>query len=195
MCQLPEKKLVNNLRTDQVEVVIEVLSKAQMAEWFVWREGLPSWAPLTEFSLLAQAALTSASVASTPPIPVQAPKKPLTPPARVYEESLPNLSLINEGMNEDRDHSRFIKVADIRIVSNDRIYSNKTVDISLKGMQVKEPLPSGLPHFFSVELKLNGRAITVICSEVKNADGSPSTRLKIEKNEHVQLLRTSLLAG
>lgn len=112
------------------------------------------------------------------------------------EEEELELSLVRSGVLEDRNNMRFDKVFDVRIFINDDMYPNVTQNISLRGMQVRNPLPKNLPRYFNVEIGKKGeRAIPVVCSEVKSKDGSASTRLKIESNENASALLTMLLSG
>lgn len=111
------------------------------------------------------------------------------------EEEL-ELSLVRSGVLEDRNNMRFDKIFEVRVFIGEDVYPNASVNISLKGMQLRDPLPKSLPRYFNVEIGKKGeRAIPVVCSEVKSKDGSPSTRLKIESNEHASALLTMLLAG
>ncbi len=105
------------------------------------------------------------------------------------------LSLMRSGVLEDRNNMRFDKVIEIRIFVGDQSYKNSTLNISLKGMQLREPLPQSLPRYFNVEIGKADRAIPVVCSEVKSRDGGPSMRLQIESNEHASALLTMLLSG
>jgi hypothetical protein len=50
--RLSDKKQIADLRTDYVEVIFEVLTDTQQKDWVIWREGLRSWKPLSEFSRL-----------------------------------------------------------------------------------------------------------------------------------------------
>lgn len=126
------------------------------------------------------------------------------PPARVEKEIRkfdfdPNeqveLTLMRTGIGEDRNHFRFETALDVRIIVGSRVFANKTVNISLKGMQLKSPLPKNLPRYFNVEIRKKDTVIPVVCSEVKNPDGSPSNRVKIEVNDHAPALLAILLAG
>ena len=99
------------------------------------------------------------------------------------------------GSAEDRNNHRFHKNFDVRIIAGDRVFTNKTVDVSMKGMQLQDPLPLDLPRYFNVEIRRKGQAIPVVCSEVKNRDGSKSFRVKIEINDFSSGLLALLLAG
>lgn len=105
-----------------------------------------------------------------------------------------DLSLMRSGVLEDRNNMRFDKILEVRIFIGDEVFRNSTLNISLKGMQLREALPKSLPRYFNVEIGKGDRTIPVVCSEVKSKDG-PSMRLKIESNEHASALLTMLLSG
>lgn len=105
------------------------------------------------------------------------------------------LTLMPQAMIEDRNNFRFTKNFEVRIIAGEKSFENTTTDISLKGMQLKSPLPKGLPRYFNVEIKSGKRSVPVVCSEVKAMDGGPSMRLKIEVNDFTPGLLAMLLSG
>jgi hypothetical protein len=62
-------------------------------------------------------------------------------------------------------------------------------------MQLAKPLPKNLPRYFNIEICRKNRKIPVVCSEVKNRDGSPSTRVRIEVNDYAAGLLELLLSA
>ena len=113
-----------------------------------------------------------------------------------YEsEQSVELSLDKTGQGDDRNNFRFDKKLEVRIVAGEKVYNNTTVNISLKGMQLLTALPKGLPRYFNIEIRQNDKVIPVVCTEVKNRDGSPSKRVKIEVNDYTSGLLAMLLAG
>ena len=111
------------------------------------------------------------------------------------EESSIELSLMKIGVAEDRNNMRFDRSLDVRIFVGEQVFLNKTTNISLKGMQLAQDLPKSLPRYFNVEIGRGDRLIPVVCSEVRNKSGAPSTRLKIESNEHASAMLTMLLSS
>lgn len=106
-----------------------------------------------------------------------------------------DLTLMRTGLGEDRNNFRFQKNFEVRIVAGDKVYTNQTIDVSLKGMHFKSPLPKGLPRYFNVEIRQKDKVIPVVCSEVKTSDGSASSRVRIEVNDYAPGLLAMLLAG
>jgi hypothetical protein len=104
-------------------------------------------------------------------------------------------SLLRGGVGEDRLNVRFQRKIDIKIIAGDQTYQNSTVDISLKGMSLKNPLPPSLPSYYTVEIKHDRQLISLVCSTIASIDGSPSKRIRIEANEYSNALFTFLLSG
>jgi hypothetical protein len=96
---------------------------------------------------------------------------------------------------DSRTSMRFNKKFEVKIMDGKRVFKTATVNISLKGMQVKDPLPRDLPQIFNVEIKTIQGIVPVVCSEVKTKDGSRSTRLRIEVNDFVHLLQSALFTN
>lgn len=105
------------------------------------------------------------------------------------------LTLMRAGKGEDRSNFRFDRNLEVRVLVGEKAYANSTVNVSLKGMQLAAALPKNLPRYFNVEIRQGNKVIPVVCSEVKNSDGSPSNRVKIEVNDYSPALLALLLAG
>jgi hypothetical protein len=219
-----EKNQLDGLRTDQVEAVFEALPKELKKNWFIWKEGFDGWKPFEDFpEILVSLRNIKDQSWVTPPLPPgESPAKIEKPKAGLGEKTYVkpkasqqqvqntlgaekllleddgkavNLSLMKKGMSEDRGNMRFQKSIDVRVLLGDKAFKNVTTDISLKGMQVLNPLPKKLPRYFNVEIVVGDRVIPVVCSEVHSPDGKPSNRLRIESNEYASALLTILLAS
>lgn len=136
------------------------------------------------------------TASGTQVVPTQKTPEPTSGPVKFDLESDDEveLTLMRTGMGEDRNNFRFDTSLDVRVVVGSKSFANKTVNISLKGMQLKQPLPKNLPRYFNIEIHRKDTVIPVVCSEVKNADGSPSNRVKIEVNDHASALLAILLS-
>lgn len=145
-------------------------------------------------------AATSAAMASSPSRPTDSLGEASANRPRTHfqiNESVSDvdLSLMRDGASEDRDNVRYRKRFEVKIFANDNIYLNSTIDISMKGLLLRDPVPQGLPRYFNVELSSGEQTVTLICSEVRGAKGQSSGRLQIEVNDYGRLLQTMLLAG
>jgi hypothetical protein len=68
----PEKRQIDDLKTDAIEVVFEVIPAKDRGDWLVWREGFATWKPLNDFqnlltSLRKGGMLNAASVPAPAP--------------------------------------------------------------------------------------------------------------------------------
>lgn len=90
---------------------------------------------------------------------------------------------------ELRQHQRFIKELEFEFKYEDDWYSVMTVDISMGGIRVAEPMPGHSSSRFRATLvDARGRPIELVCKVLKDR-----TRLTIERVANVDLLRTCLL--
>ena len=104
-----------------------------------------------------------------------------------------DFAISDETVSDDRD-VRYPKKWEVRILVGGKPVTNVTVDASVRGMALRDPLPRGLPNYFNVEIKTMDTVIPVICSEVKTPDGAASKRLRIEVNQNPGALQQALLA-
>lgn len=110
------------------------------------------------------------------------------------DEATLSLMLESQAATEDRNNVRYHKKFKIRIFTPKGIVAMTTIDCSISGIKLKDPLPEGLPRFFHVEIDLgpDGK-IPLICSEVREKDGRPATRVRIQVNDYVQTFRSALM--
>ena len=204
----PEKRQLDDMRTDYVEAVFEALPVSTHGDWLVWREGFRSWKPLSDFPALliglrvqpTGKALPSANVAA-PSVPEATTSATISARTSVTAAKVPvfdagssdgGLSLAEETDLNDRD-TRFQKKWDLRIHNGNQVLLNQTVDVSVKGMQLRDPLPATLPNYFNVEISIGESAIPVVCSVMKTHDKAGSRKLRIEVNDYAHALQAALL--
>ncbi len=234
----PEKRQIDDLKTDAVEVISEVIPAKDRADWLIWREGFATWKPLEDFPNLLSS-LRKAGMMSAPSQPAPAPAQrdiatrldsgvklggaaaaetPSSaatvsnagPPAgapkpgakeTTVQDRLARQGNLDESVEFDliaeyeaighRD-DRYPKKWQVRIITEGKPIVLTTVDVSLRGFSVREPLPKGLPRYFNVEVAAGNIVVPMICSEIASKSGA-STRLKIEVNHDPSLFQTALL--
>lgn len=71
----PEKRQIDDLRTDDIEIIHEILPKTDHVQWLVWREGFNAWKPLADFPELI-VSLRQANQMKAPSIPAPPPVAP-----------------------------------------------------------------------------------------------------------------------
>ena len=112
------------------------------------------------------------------------------------QEDAATLSLMLESQAavEDRNNVRYQKRFKVRIYTSQGVVSAVTTDCSTSGLRFKEPLPAGLPRFFHLEIDLGPEGkIPLVCSEIKEKDGSPPRRVRIQVNDHANALKSALV--
>jgi hypothetical protein len=121
-------------------------------------------------------------------------QSPEVPVLTLSDESTLSLMLESEAATEDRNNVRYQKRYRLRIFTAKGIITVTTVDCSISGFKLKDPLPEGLPRFFHVEIDLGPEGkIPLICSEVKEKDGRPATRIRIQVNDNIQIYKSALM--
>jgi PilZ domain len=208
-----EKKQLDDLRTDQIEAIHAAIPKKMHGEYLIWRDGFDNWKAFEDFPqlLVSLRRVDQQPVeAPPPPTPAQVAAKPASQApsggaTRIgtivhqadFELDLsgPSLAIDEQGAKEGRNNFRFQKKFEVRVASGTQTYTFQTVNVSLKGMQLDAALPEDLPGYFNVEVRHRDKAIQMVCSAVKNEDGRPSDRLKIEINDFTTALLTMLLGA
>ncbi|MES2962593.1 MAG: hypothetical protein V4760_01800 [Bdellovibrionota bacterium] len=189
----PEKRQINDLRTDHVEAVFEAIPSKDQKDWVIWREGFRSWKPFADFpQLITSLRQIDAAPADKPAPPT---KEEVEPKIRRIDDKIETIALEFADENEKAAREeRFAKVWDLTIISPTQRIPAKTVNVSLHGMQVAEPLTQSLPRYFTVEIRGAGNIISVVCSAIRAFDMQPTTRLKIEVNDQSHAYNAAVLA-
>lgn len=190
----PEKRQINDLRTDHVEAIFEALPVNDHKDWAIWREGFRTWKPFADFPQL----LLSLRNLSPSPSENPAPPKQQAPETRVRKINDPietiALEIADETDMGERDR-RYPKKWDLAIcVPGQPVIHAKTLDVSLHGMQLTEPVTASLPRYFTVEINGAGRTFSVVCSAVRAFDMQPTSRLKIEVNDQMPAYTAAVLS-
>lgn len=110
------------------------------------------------------------------------------------DEATMSLMLESQAASEDRNNVRYTKKFKVRIFTPKGIIVVSTIDCSVSGFKLRDPLPEGLPRFFHCEIDLGPEGkIPLICSEVKEKDGPAATRVRIQVNDHLQTFKSALM--
>lgn len=105
-----------------------------------------------------------------------------------------SLMLESQAAVEDRNNVRYQKRFKVRIYTSQGVVTAVTTDCSTSGFRFKDPLPPGLPRFFHLEIDLGAEGkIPLVCSEIKEKDGRPGTRVRIQVNDHANTLKSALV--
>ena len=215
-----EKRQIDDLRTDYIEVVYEVVPEKDRAEWMVWRDGFRSWKPLEDFPQLL-VSLRQAGQVHGPSVPAPAPaasaaaasatnadsaasskSSASAKPATTVQDRLARQGSLEDSVDFDLiDHEelgdrdmRYQKKWEFRIITTGKPIVNQTIDISNRGVNLKDPLPRGLPRYFNAELVVGKDVIGLVCSELPGKNGAPSSRVRIEVNHQPNVLQSALIS-
>ena len=111
------------------------------------------------------------------------------------DEATLSLMLDSQVASEDNRSARYRKRFPVRILHGGKVLETSTIDISMSGMRIRDPLIAGLPRFFNVEIDLGPEGkIPLVCSEVKDdPTAHQGTRLRIQVNDHQTALKSALL--
>jgi hypothetical protein len=195
-----EKNQLDDLRTSQVEAVFAAIPKAQRKEWLIWKDGFAKWKPFDEFPDLLmglrQAPQPEVTPPPAPPKEEQQAKgeRELTDEWSILENEA-ELSLESRLAAQARVTPRYRQRFEFRAKVAGQVFQSHTVNISITGMQLAAALPENAPRYLQVELRLGTHAIPLLCSVVLTPEGKPSSRLRIEINDNLNLLQTLLLAA
>jgi hypothetical protein len=193
-----EKRQIDDLKTENVEAIFEILPVKDQRDWLIWKEGFRTWKPLSEFPQLLIGLRSSTQVAQPAQVMPIPPKitvttgKNLATPLSDQDDSTVHFALSEDTGLGDRD-TRFPKRWDVRLVGEKKITTNQTIDVSMHGMQLRDPLPDDLANYFNVEVRAGSQKIPLLCSKIETKDGAPSRRIKIESCEYPNALQTALL--
>lgn len=94
-----------------------------------------------------------------------------------------------------RKDQRVIADIEVEIIAQGRKFQTKTVDLSVGGVQVKDPLPSWLAGYCTLILRRPDvkMALEFVCSVVENQDPAQKRRLEIHPSKDTIHLKRWLL--
>ncbi len=164
-----EKRILKGLLFDEARAVISSLPEDQVDRWLVWQEDWPDWKKVSEVEGLAELLFRPLSVAP-PPVPgtktlaaVDAITGTLTmvtspgefrPPSDDDFVRLEALDPEGGGSVVDlRKSKRFQRRYEIALIQEGRYFKSHTIDISVGGMLLEDPIPEWISGYFKVRIK------------------------------------------
>lgn len=167
---------IDGLRLVQVHALTRAFSATGLEDWFAWHEGAKDWAPLADMVSVINGA---GKLFNLPPVP---------PKIGQPQETITR-SLARDG----RLIPRFKMNLEALVDYKGKVIKSQTVDISLGGMKIKDPLPFPANAIVLVTL-INGRAeLAMRCRLVESANTPARHRLLIETCHRMDLLRRWIL--
>ena len=89
----------------------------------------------------------------------------------------------NVHTKERRSARRYARKLVFRVFLGSKKFESRTLDISMGGLSLADPLPQGLGKTFRAELSFNGSDMQIVCSRVSD------TQLKLVEAEAWDVLR------
>ncbi len=94
--------------------------------------------------------------------------------------------------SERRGARRFTQELTVRIVGSTQVFESHTVNISMTGLSLADPLPDWIPRRFSAYLLRNGQAIPFFGTQLSSGN---SKRIRVTHVELKNLWRKWVLGG
>ena len=198
-----DKIQIDDLKSEQVRIVLLSIPTVRMKDWMICKKGELHWQSLLqapEFfddvrDLKGDTENISLNDLSTQSRPDKF--KSQAPPTRrplfddINLEAEQTLSLMDQGSNievkERRSARRHNKVLGVEISGQAEVFETQTQDVSMSGMNFKDPLPDWVKKKFSISLSFKGRSMKVLCERI---DGDSSqTKARILEVEHWEVLK------
>lgn len=201
--QGPDQIRIDGLRLVQLNALVRSFSLAGLEDWFVWYEGAKDWSPLPD---LVEFINNAGQLQNLPPIPVKPMKEayeedtqpaiPVAPaaaaaPAEKTQTASRTItrSLTRDGRVLPRFQMRIPAIVDYK----GKIVRTETIDISLAGMKIKDPVPFPTDAIVIVTLSHNQTELVMRCRVVDSPNGVAKQRLIIETCHRMDLLRKWVL--
>lgn len=194
-----DKIQIDDLKTEQVRIVLLSIPTVRMKDWMICKKGDVHWQSLLQAPEFFEDVRDLKG--DTEGIDFEAPsnKKAPAPPSRrpLFEdinlESEDTLSLMDENQSfaevkERRTARRYVKTLELLIKSDGESFQTKTVDVSMSGLSVKDPIPSNLKKQFPAEISFKGHKLKVVLERVE--DDQSGSKLKIKDVDQWDTLRS-----
>ena len=192
--QQPDEHRVDLLSLDEVKLILKSIPASRMNLWLARDQEASEWKSLYEFAELGLPPRSAAGPSVAPQIKSTgaASTMKLNEMATEDHEFFDDFTLeIDHAAVEDRRSSRrYNKAYSVLLEGGDQDFQTQTVDISLSGLYIEDPIPSWAGNVFELRLTREGEHLFILCSRVKIGKGN---KLIIEKISAPDLLRQWLL--
>lgn len=200
-----EEVRIDGLRTIQIQALLRCLTRTSLDEWMLWQEGTDYWRPASEVHAELQKTSGLFNVPPRPP-PVGQSKAEKVEHIRkiAYEEdpeSQSQISLISpanpreQNAMDKRINPRFILRLGVQITIGGKLHTNETINISMGGIKLKQPLPEGTKGVLDVKIVNGPHEMVLRCRTLQAKNEEQVTRLLIEGIPKPDVFRAWILAG
>lgn len=180
-----ERLRVDDLRPEQVRTIMLGIPSSQVHNWYACQEGDLHWVALQSLPEFHVDYMGAAAIPEMdePPLakasgdnfsePLLTPSVPKTKPRRpLFEDSPeplltnPALEVVKTEINERRSARRYHKKLAFSVLIEGQSFASQTVDVSMGGMSIRDPLPAWVTKHFRAQLMLNQQTVIVFCKRV-----------------------------
>lgn len=206
---MEERHRVDDLPLSHLLIILSAIPPARLDDWVAWRPGAKDWQTLETYPELSETLETLRHLYEhTGPFPMDRPDQ--TP---LYSETVSrqqesstqinlepdeneNSSELELELNFDRDADRrtarrFKTDLLVEVKAGKNRFVSHTVDISMKGMRIRDALPEWVPLQFQATLYKEGHSINLLCRRVQRT----TTQARIEAVQSPGALRQWLMKG
>lgn len=185
-----EKLRIDDLKTEQVRIILLAIPTARMVEWYACREGDLHWHAITELPEFYEDVRAIKGVSVTEPAKqrratdVKAQRRPLfeEAPAELLVTD-PQLSVVSTQTKERRSARRYARELQFEVSGDGQTFATNTTDISMNGISLNGELPAWVPKNFRARLGHNGAFIQILCSRVSGS------KIKLKEAESWDMIR------
>lgn len=180
-----DKLRIDDLTIEQVRTILLAIPSARMKDWYACRESEVHWQNLTEISefyedvrnnkgnsYLEEAKPEVTAQVLRPTADGDRPKSMRRP---LFEEvpmdggqTAPTLAIESVQTKERRSARRYQRKLIFRLKTGKTVFESPTIDVSMSGLSLENPLPPGLTKNFRAEISCNGNSMHVVCSKVSD---------------------------
>lgn len=187
-----EKLRVDDLKTEQVRLILLSIPTAMMPNWYACQEGDLHWqliSDIPEFYEDVRVIKGESIPAMEEPSPPA--RKPAPPRRPLFEDVAPELLTTDPALmvdksetNERRSARRYNRSLMFTVINGGKSFQSETVDISMSGMALAAELPNWVPKTFRAEVGISEREkVRVLCRKVRDK------KLKLMEAESWELIK------
>jgi len=198
-----DKLRVDDLTTEHVRIILLATATSRMSHWYACQEGDIHWQPISAIPEFyedvrqikgvpededrdREITLTPAAPLAhdpAPPVQKSVQRRPLFEDAPAELKTDPTLQIEKANIKERRTARRYPREITFRLKFDDKVFECKTLDISMSGLSLEQPLPEWAPKSFPAELEMNKTVVRVLCSKVS------AQQMKIKESSSWDVIR------
>lgn len=170
----------DGINRDEARGIMLTFSDHERTQWLVWREDWPEWQWLADCEELTSS-ITRKSYPTPPPMAVIAATKEavktLAPPSKAKKQFIA------------RKAKRYQVRYAIEIISGGQSFSTYSIDISLGGIQLENPLPDWVAGYCTLIVTDDqGEKLEFVATIVENQELTTKTRLEFQSSASLAIL-------